>query len=268
VEINLKRLLVQLPLLVTLSLCALMLAHGPIAQLPHYHEFADQSVWAGVPHAADVLSNLGFALVAVWGILRLWPMRGDPRQDAGRSGYRLFLVGLLLTSVGSSLYHLAPGDARLVWDRLPIALACAGLLAAVRAECRCMPDSRRDAFWFGLLGVASVGWWYLTAQQGAGDLRPYLLLQGLPLILIPLWQLIHCAPRRDKIAFGCALALYVVAKLAELNDHALLAALGVISGHTIKHLLATAAAAVLVARLAERQDAPPSPRSRYCATRA
>lgn len=249
-----KRLLVHIPLLVTVSLCALMLAHGPIAQLPHYHEFADQAAWAGVPHAADVLSNIGFALVGAWGILRLWPMQGDARLDAGRHGYRMFLAGLLLTSVGSGLYHLAPDDARLVWDRLPIALACAGLLAAVRAECLCKPDSRRDAFSFGLIAVLSVGWWYLTEQNGAGDLRPYLLLQCLPLVLIPVWQLIHRAPRRDKVAFGCALALYVAAKLAELNDHALFAALGFISGHTIKHLLASAAAAVLVARLVERQQ--------------
>jgi hypothetical protein len=249
----LKRLLVQLPLLATLSLCALMLAHGPIAQLAHYHEFADQAAWAGVPHAADVLSNIGFAVVGAWGIWRLWPMQGDTTLDAGRYGYRLFLAGLLLTSVGSGLYHLAPGDGRLVWDRLPIALACAGLLAAVRAECLGKPDSRRDALLFGLLAPLSVLWWYLTAQNGAGDLRPYLLLQGLPLILIPMWQLIYRAPRRDQIAFGCALALYVAAKIAELNDHALFAALGFISGHTIKHLLATAAAAVLVARLVERQ---------------
>lgn len=253
-----KRWLVHLPLLVTLSLCAAMLVHGPIAQLAHYHEFADQTVLAGVPHAADVLSNIGFALVACWGILRLWPMQGEAICDAGRHGYRLFLAGLLLTAIGSSLYHLAPDDTRLIGDRIPIALACAGLLAGVRAECLSQPDSRRDALVLGLFAVLSVGWWYFTAQNGDGDLRPYLLLQCLPLILIPLWQFIYRAPRRDRIAFGCALALYVAAKLAELNDHALLAALGVISGHTIKHLLAAGAAAVLVARLVERQHAPQS----------
>ena len=59
-----KRWLVHLPLVVTVSLGALLLAHGPIAQFAHYHEFADQSVLLGVPHAADVLSNLGFAAVA------------------------------------------------------------------------------------------------------------------------------------------------------------------------------------------------------------
>lgn len=247
-EILLKRMLIQLPLFVTVALCGLLLAHGPIAQLPNYHQFADQSALLGVPNGADVLSNLGFALVGAWGLLRLWPMRGVPSLDAGRHGYRLFLIGLLLTSLGSGFYHLAPDDARLVWDRLPIALACAGLLAGVRAECQAKPASRTATLWLGMFAVFSVAWWAVT-----DDLRPYLLLQGLPLVLIPLWQWIYRASCRDRLAFGCALALYVAAKCAELGDHALLAALGVVSGHTLKHLLATAAAAVLVARLIERQ---------------
>ncbi|MES2757234.1 MAG: alkaline phytoceramidase [Pseudomonadota bacterium] len=245
-----KRLLVHLPLLVTVTLGALLAAHGPIAQLPRYHEFADRSVLMGLPHAADVLSNIGFGLVALWGLARLWPMQGP-----GRDGYRLFLVGLLLTAAGSALYHLAPDDARLVWDRIPIALACAGLLAAVRAECLAKAGSLAASVLLGIVAVLSVAWWYVTERSGAGDLRPYLLIQCLPLLLIPMWQFIHGAPRRDKVAFGIALALYVLAKWAELNDHALLDALGVVSGHTIKHLLATAAAAVLVARLIERERA-------------
>lgn len=248
-----KRLLIHLPLLVTVVLCALLLAHGPIPQLQNYHQFADQSALLGVPNGADVLSNFGFALVAAWGLLCLWPMHGVASLDAGRHGYRLFLVALLLTSIGSAFYHLAPDDARLVGDRLPIALACAGLLAAVRAECLAKPASRAATLWLGMFAVASVAWWVVTGQTGAGDLRPYLLLQGLPLILIPLWQWLYRAARRDKLAFAGALALYVAAKFAELGDHALLASLGVISGHTLKHLLATAAAAVLVARLVERQ---------------
>jgi cbb3-type cytochrome oxidase subunit 3 len=244
-----NRLLVHLPLVVTVVAGALLLAHGPIAQLAHYHEFADQSSLPGVAHAADVLSNLGFAVVAAWGMLRLRAM-----HNAGRRGYWLFLAGLLLTAFGSGFYHLAPDNARLAWDRLPIALACAGLLAGVRAECLSKPDATADSWLLGMFAVFSVGWWYFTEQRGTGDLRPYLLLQCLPLVLIPLWQWIYRAPRRDRIAFGCALALYVAAKCAELADHQVLAALGVASGHTVKHLLATAAAAVIVARLVDRQN--------------
>lgn len=146
-----KRSLVHLPLIVTVALCALLLAYGPIAQPPNYHQLADRSELAGLPHAADVLSNIGFAAVAIWGILRLRRMPAD----AGRHGYRLFLAGLLLTSIGSAFYHLAPDNARLVWDRLPIALACAGLLAAVRAECLSKPDSRAAAWSLGIFAVLS-----------------------------------------------------------------------------------------------------------------
>ena len=244
----LKTWLVHLPLAVTVALAAALVAHGPIAQFAHYHEFADRSVLMGVPHAADVLSNLAFAAVAVWGLLRVRPMR---------IGYLLFLGALLLTAFGSALYHLAPDDAALVWDRLPIALACAGLLAAVRAECVTALHEKRDVVLLGMFASFSVGWWQFTGMFGAGDLRPYLLLQILPLVLIPLWQWIYRAPRRDRIAFASALALYAVAKVAEVYDHQVLAALGVVSGHTIKHLLAAGAAAVIVGRLIERRVSGP-----------
>lgn len=236
---------------------AALLIHGPIAQLPHYHEFADQSLWCGLPHSADVLSNLGFALVALWGMWRLWPVRTHPAIKAGWYAYRLFLVSLFLTAFGSGFYHLAPDNARLLWDRLPIALACAGLLAAVRAETVVMASiaavrQQRELIAFAMFAVSSVAWWYVTDRQGAGDLRLYLLLQGLPLVLIPLWQALHGADRADRIAFAAALVVYVLAKVAEIHDHELAQALHLVSGHTLKHLLATLAAAILVRRLVTR----------------
>lgn len=247
-----NRLLARLPLLITLSIVFAMLLHGPIAQPAHYHEFADQRGGFGLSCVADVLSNAGFALLGLWGLVSLWPKRGEPALKAGWPGYCLFLVALTLTAFGSSYYHLAPDDARLLWDRLPIALACAGLLAGVRAETQGPPADRRFVIILACCAVVSVAWWYATELQGAGDLRPYLLVQGLPLILIPLWQAIHRSPAADRRWFACALLLYIVAKVAELYDHELLATLGWISGHTLKHVLATAAAALLVARLVRR----------------
>jgi hypothetical protein len=251
-EINMKRYFIYLPLFTTLSICALLVAHGPIAQLAHYHEFANQTTFMGLPRAADVLSNLVFALVAIWGMIKLWPRRDHPQLQAGRHGYVLFVVSLLLTAIGSGFYHLAPDNARLVWDRLPIALACAGLLAAVRAENVPNARSGMDTVLLGLFAIASVAWWRITDAHATGDLRPYLLLQGLPLILIPMWQAIYRAPRMDRLAFAGALLLYVVAKGAELMDHQLFASFGMISGHTLKHLLAAAAACVLMSRLVQR----------------
>ena len=239
-----------IPAGVLLLAVAAMVLHGPIAQLEHYHEFADGRALLGLPNAGDVLSNAGFAIVAAWGFWALRGKRHHPLLEGGWAGYLVFLCAIALTAIGSSFYHLAPDNDRLLWDRLPIALACAGLLAAVCAETH---DSPR---WFlpalVAAAIASVFWWSVTESFGAGDLRPYLLLQAAPLILIPLWQWIYGSPREDRVAFGIAIGLYALAKVFELNDHAVFDALTYVSGHTIKHLLAVAAAAVLTGNLVWR----------------
>ena len=244
-----------LPTFLTVLIAAAMLVHGPIHQPAHYHEFAnDHALW-DIPNAADVLSNIGFALVGGWGLAIFWRQRHQPYLAPAWPGYFLFAGALVLTAIGSGFYHWAPDNARLVWDRLPIALACAGLLAGMRAQMRgdAWHQSMMVTLSLALFGAASVGWWYYTEQitghRGAGDLRPYLLLQGLPLLLIPIWQAHYVAPKADRLAFGFAILLYVLAKVAEVNDHAVLALLGFMSGHTLKHLLATAASAVIVWRM-------------------
>jgi hypothetical protein len=240
------------PTIITVSLIALLALHGPITQPAHYHDFADHSVAFGLPHAADVLSNAGFALVAIWGWLVLWPRRASEPLRGGWPGYRLFLIGLLLTAFGSAFYHLAPDNARLLWDRLPIALVCAGLIGGVRGDIKSRSGNGIEVIALALYGIASVAWWAITEQNGAGDLRPYLLLQALALILIPLWQTIHRRPRTDRIAFAAAMALYVLARVAEVFDHEIAATFGFVSGHTLKHLIATAAVAAVVWGLPRR----------------
>ena len=225
--------------------------HGPVAQLPNYHQFADQMTLFGIPHFCDVLSNIGFALIAIWGGWQLAPDREHPALADGWSGYRLFLIGLFLTAFGSSYYHLEPDNFRLVWDRLPITLACAGLLAGVWGDTH-QRSSRSLTIILGLYGVASVAWWYISELAGNGDLRPYLLLQGLPMLLIPLWQWIYRTPESERWAFAGALLIYLIAKLAELNDHEIANLLGAPTGHTLKHLLATAAAALILSCLIQR----------------
>jgi hypothetical protein len=232
-----------------------MLVHGPIPRLAHYHEFADTRPWLGIPHAADVLSNVPFAIVAAWGARRL--ARGREASGTALDGFAIFVAALALTAAGSSYYHWAPGDSRLAWDRLPIALACARLLGAFHA--RAYPTVHPRAWLVALcaFAVASVAWWART-----GDLRPYLLLQGAPLVVIPLWQAAIGATARERIAFGIAIALYALAKAAELDDAGLFAATGFVSGHTLKHLLAAAAAAVIVAAATQISTRAPSSTTR------
>ena len=222
-----------------------MIAYGPIAQLPHYHEFADERAFWSIPHALDVLSNLPFAIVGAWAVARAARMPDSPEGPARL----VFALAILATAAGSSYYHWAPDNARLVFDRLPIAVACAALLAAMHARVHRL---RVPGLLAALLvaAVGSVFWWSWTESLGRGDLRAYLLLQGAPLVLIPLWQWIFGEPPRARLAFGIAIALYAAAKVFELQDHAVLEATGLVSGHTIKHLLAALAGWVICRELA------------------
>lgn len=240
---NFKRIARWVPGGIVFLVAGVMLLHGPIAQPSRYHEFADSRAWLGIANAGDVISNAAFAVAGIWGLRTL---RGQ------RHRYRLFLWALLLTAFGSAFYHLAPDNERLVWDRLPIALACAGLLAAVYGETHASSRPLLVPLGLAIAGIASVLWWAVTERLGAGDLRPYLLMQGAALVLIPIWQALHGSPRADRLAFATAILLYVAAKVAEVNDGAILGALHFMSGHTLKHLLAAAAGAVIVSNLVRR----------------
>ena len=239
------------PTLIIAFFCGAALIHGPITQPTNYHQFADQQTILGIPHFADVLSNIGFALVALWGWHQLPQTSQHPAISHAWAGYRLFLLGLFLTAFGSAYYHLDPDNIGLFWDRLPIALACSGLLAGVWGDTQ-QRNSAPLATALAIFGIASVIWWYATELSGTGDLRPYLLLQGLPIILIPFWQGLSGQPKADRWAFAGALLLYVFAKFAEQYDHQIATLLGILTGHTLKHILATVATALIVARLVRR----------------
>lgn len=235
--------LLTLALLLGLAL----LVHGPIPQWPTYHQFADRRAWLGIPNTADVLSNLPFALV---GLAWLRAMRGLPRTDASLA-WAAFALSLVATAAGSAVYHAAPDNHRLALDRLPIAWACAALSCAFLTE-RVDPRWGRPAVLATSLALASASvwlWWW-SEINGGSDLRPYLFVQFLPMLLVPAALLLglprrFAAAARDAAWWG-VLAGYALAKAFEAGDHAVLEELGLLSGHTLKHLVAAGAAAWLL----------------------
>ena len=165
-----------------LLLAVTMLVIGAAALTPRigqpqsYHTFADQRRWLGIPNFGDVVSNVPFALVGVWGLwflLRLTPAQTRVHFTDARERWPYVLVacGLLLTALGSGYYHLAPDNARLVWDRLPMTIAFMSLISAMIAE----RISVRAGLWLLpvllVIGVASVVQWYWSELRGAGDWR-------------------------------------------------------------------------------------------------
>lgn len=111
---------------------------SPIPQDPAYHRMADARPLLGVPNAANVLSNLPFVLVGALGLHALGRRHAGAgalfRDRRERWPWGLFFLALPLTGLGSAYYHWLPGNLRLVWDRLPLAVAAAALLAATVGE--------------------------------------------------------------------------------------------------------------------------------------
>jgi hypothetical protein len=225
-----------------------------IPQDPAYHLFADARTILGVPAGLNVLSNLTFALVALVGLRLLRPGRATVREGGERWAWRVFFVGVGLTSLGSAWYHLAPSNGTLVWDRLPMAVAFLGLLAATLAE-RVDPELGGQLLGpMVLVGIGAVLFWAATEHAGRGDLRPYVLVQFFPLVAIPLVLVLYRPRYSHGWLYLVALGLYALAKVAELADAEIFRVTGWLSGHTLKHLLAAAAVGTLAAMLARRRS--------------
>jgi hypothetical protein len=229
----------------------------PIPQDPAYHRLADARTWAGIPNALNVLSNVGFVLVGALG-LRFVVAAGaspgrtfqDPRE---RWPYAVFFAGLLLTGFGSAYYHWAPGNPRLAWDRLPLAITVMGLLDATIADRLGVRPALRVLGPLVVLAAVSVGYWHVTEQRGAGDLRLYALVQFYPIVAVPL--LLWLLPPRYSRGGDLLLAAgtYALAKVPELLDGWFFSITRSVSGHTLKHLLAALAGYWVLSMLEKRR---------------
>jgi hypothetical protein len=247
-------------IVLVLALAALcVLARPPIAQDPGYHDMADQRRLLGLPNALNVLSNVPFGVVGWWGLaltFRRRPGTGSPFADEWeRWPYSAVFAGTVLTAIGSSYYHLAPDNGRLVWDRLPMTVGFLGLVVAVLAERVSVRMARLLLVPLLTLGVASVFYWHWTELRGAGDLRPYALVQFGSLLAVVLVLALYPGKRRGGRHLVAALACYAAAKGLEWADQPILDLGHVVSGHTLKHVVAAAAVAWVAAMLRERTAA-------------
>jgi hypothetical protein len=187
-----------------ITLVAVFLA-PPIAQPLSFHHFADSRALWGMPNFGNVVSNVPFVVIGIYGILMIL---GAPVPWSIRSIYLVLFAGVVLTGLGSAYYHWHPDNDTLVWDRIPMTIVFMSFLSATLAELVSRRLGVRVLLTLVAVGIGSVLWWYYT---------PAVKVILPSLVWIVVW--------------------YVIAKVFEQLDYQTYDFTG-ISGHSLKHLAA------------------------------
>jgi len=207
----------------------------------------------GIPHGANVLTNLPFLLLGLWGLARLRRSGGAGAGDGNRVG---LWASIALLAFGSGAYHVYLTPLTLAADRVFISAILAFVVAEVLATV--WPSLRRPRTTLLLLVVTelSVVLWMLGATS-----LIYGALQVLGSVVIA-WIAVRAW--RDGRLSGIALrsifqfiALYALAKVAEVLDEPICRLTGGFAGHPLKHLLAAAALAALLPWMGRPARLPP-----------
>jgi hypothetical protein len=241
-------------LLVGVSLGTIVVAvvADPVAQDPLYHLFADERPMAGVPNFMNVMSNLPFLFVGIWG-WRIIASNEETVMPTTKLAWNVFFFGIALTAFGSGYFHVEPNNDTLIWDRLPMTIGFMSLISIVISEYFSPQLGKKLLLPLLLVGAGSVAHWAYTESLGAGDLRPYAIVQFLPMLLIPMIIVLY-KTRSDLGRYvWWMIGFYVAAKVAEQLDENLYAVGHAMSGHTLKHLLASLAPASLLYGLLQRR---------------
>ena len=239
IKLNLESKRQLLLISIALSLFVSLFFMAPIAQDQAYHHFSDADTLFSIPNFWNVVSNLPFIVVGLMGLHLL--SKGTPKGSLEklRMVYITFFIGLIITGFGSSYYHWNPNNASLVWDRLPMTISFMAFFTVVLGENISMTLAKRLFYPLLAIGIFTVIYWIMTESNGAGDLRPYVLVQFLPVIMIPLILWLYPSPFGGQRYIVLVLAAYVAAKLMEHFDHEVHELLGgIMSGHPIKHVVA------------------------------
>lgn len=217
----------------------------PLPEPQVFRSFADDRMFFGISNYLNVVSNAPFLLVGVWALHFLARDSRHPGAFADpmeKWPYVCCFFAVALVSAGSAYFHLAPDSARLVWDRLPMSLGFMALLSAVVVERIGMTAGLRLLVPLLLMGAGSVIYWRWSQLHGTEDVLPYAAVQyGSIAAIVVIALLFPSRFTRGTDIFG-VVAIYAAAKAAEVLDAQIYALGQIVSGHTLKHLIAALAA--------------------------
>ena len=207
---------------------------SPIEQNEDYHNFSDTVTVAGIPNFWNVISNLPFLIVGLFGVSQLKKMNRVNVQ------FLTFFIGISLTAIGSGYYHFNPNNSTLVWDRLPMTIVFTAMMSIVISEFIDLKAGKLLFIPLLLLGIISIIYWVIQ-----DDLRLYALIQYYPILAIPIILIFFKSEKNSPKGFWLLLIAYLIAKIFETYDFEIHNALKM-SGHSLKHVLAAVGIYLLI----------------------
>ncbi len=225
-----------------------------IAQDPSYHNFSDQKILFGITNFYNVVSNIPFIIIGLIGLYSLYIKQSLRILEDIKYQYALLFIGLCLLGPASGYYHLNPNNSGLFLDRLVMSVTILSLFSIIIAEQISSKLSRYFFIPLIITGISCVSYWYQTELSEAGDLRLYIAVQFIPIILSLVILLIYPCRFNRHDGYWWMFVIYLIAKLCEFFDTEIYQLSQFwISGHTLKHLLAALAVWMLV-RLFYQRD--------------
>lgn len=214
-----------------LALATGLLAWGPVPLAGSTHLYADRRGWSGLPNAFNVLVNLPLVAAAIWGLRATRASRWPAEL---RRAWGAFHGCVLMTGLLALAYHLHPANGSWLLATAAVCGAFVMLAAGVLAERVDLRFGRTGVLlaFAGLVTLAAIG----VALGGWSDLRPFLWIEVLPILLIPAGAVSLPGPYTRSVDWIVMLAAFALAKLADIADAEIYSALGWISGHSLMHL--------------------------------
>jgi len=247
-----QRALIAIKVILFMALLGILFVN-PIPQDSNYHNFADGRTILEVSNFWNVVSNLPFLFVGFYGIYKLLILNALSIIDELKMLYLFFFLGVTLVAFGSGYYHLNPNNETLLWDRLPMTIAFMALFSFVLSEFLSIKVGKIFFFPLLILGMASVLYWFFGELNNNGDLRAYVLVQFLPILIMPL-LFVFFKPSFSLVSgYWYLLLCYLLAKLFEYLDAEIYEFLGVISGHSLKHVVSALGIYLLLSRFEKRE---------------
>lgn len=250
-----KHIRISFLLLVTTAVAAgFIFSLEPIPQDRAYHNFSDTLNLFGIPNFWNVVSNLLFLFVGLIGLYKLYVAKSLNIDASFTVAYLLLFAGVVLVSFGSIYYHLSPTNETLFWDRLAMSICFMALFSIIVGEYISIKLGKLLLVPLVIIGVLSVFYWRHTELNQAGDLRLYILIQYLPIVLIPLILLTSDSIYNDGKTYWLLLICYMVAKIFEHYDRDIYGVLDRIGGHPFKHIAAAIGLYVVIFNYEKRKS--------------